>query len=246
MVNESKPSVSFKVRPSLYPCSSALTPSQTEFAVDMTCQSCVSAVRAALQPIPGIESYDIDLDRKQVVVTGRAAPSAVCRALKDTGRQVLVRGSGTASGEYTGPLPSGQRVKGMFCRDTRRRGRRDPRDAASGNHNSLGDALAAARISTSARHRAHGAGIDVPVTHAHGSHRQVPGLPCHILKTTSHDTDVRRLRRNDGRRDLPTTIDRPAAHPVDDTHARPINGLRRRIHRAASRPMATCRTRNGC
>ncbi|GHJ87113.1 hypothetical protein NliqN6_3515 [Naganishia liquefaciens] len=86
MVNESKPSVSFK----------------TEFAVDMTCQSCVSAIRSALEPLPGIESYDIDLARKQVVVTGKAAPSAVCRALKDTGRQVLVRGSGTASGTHEG------------------------------------------------------------------------------------------------------------------------------------------------
>ncbi|KAJ9120147.1 hypothetical protein QFC22_003046 [Naganishia vaughanmartiniae] len=82
MVNEAKSSVSFK----------------TEFAVDMTCQSCVSAVKKALAPIEGIEKYDIDLENKQVVITGRAAPSLLCKALKDTGRQVLVRGSGTASG----------------------------------------------------------------------------------------------------------------------------------------------------
>lgn len=69
----------------------------------MTCQSCVSAVKNALKPIEGIESYDIDLQNKQVVVTGRAAPSVLCKALKDTGRQVLVRGSGTASGKQAVP-----------------------------------------------------------------------------------------------------------------------------------------------
>lgn len=65
----------------------------------MTCQSCVSAVKNALAPIDGIEKFEIDLEHKQVVITGRAAPSTLCKALKDTGRQVLVRGSGTASGE---------------------------------------------------------------------------------------------------------------------------------------------------
>jgi copper chaperone len=44
---------------------------QTEFAVDMTCQSCVSAVTKALQTVPGVENYDINLEKKQVVVTGR-------------------------------------------------------------------------------------------------------------------------------------------------------------------------------
>jgi copper chaperone CopZ len=37
----------------------------------MTCQSCVSAVTKALQTVPGVEDYDINLEKKQVVVTGR-------------------------------------------------------------------------------------------------------------------------------------------------------------------------------
>jgi copper chaperone CopZ len=37
----------------------------------MTCQSCVSAVKKALSSIEGIDDYDIDLEKKQVVVTGR-------------------------------------------------------------------------------------------------------------------------------------------------------------------------------
>ncbi|KAG7530845.1 hypothetical protein FFLO_04752 [Filobasidium floriforme] len=75
---------------------------KTEFAVDMTCQSCVSAVTKALQTVPGVEDYDINLEKKQVVVTGRAPPSLVTRALKDTGRQILIRGSGTTTGEHEG------------------------------------------------------------------------------------------------------------------------------------------------
>jgi copper chaperone CopZ len=37
----------------------------------MTCQSCVSAVTKALQGVAGVEDYDINLEKKQVVVTGR-------------------------------------------------------------------------------------------------------------------------------------------------------------------------------
>lgn len=78
----------------------------------MTCKSCTSAVHSALSQTPGIESFEIDLERKQVVVTGRAAPSVVCRALKGTGRQVLVRGSGTASGEFGFSVPLTCGLKG--------------------------------------------------------------------------------------------------------------------------------------
>ncbi|WVO13851.1 hypothetical protein L204_101474 [Cryptococcus depauperatus] len=66
---------------------------KTEFAVDMTCQNCVEAVSGALRNIPGIERYDIDLEKKQVVVTGKTPPSQLLSALKSTNRQVIVRGT---------------------------------------------------------------------------------------------------------------------------------------------------------
>lgn len=86
MVNESMASMAFK----------------TEFAVDMTCESCVNDVKRALQNVQGIDSCDVDLSTKQVVVTGRAPPSVVSKALRGTGRQVLVRGAGNASGTHDG------------------------------------------------------------------------------------------------------------------------------------------------
>lgn len=72
----------------------------------MTCQSCVSSVNQALSSVEGIENVDINLEKKQVVVTGRAPPSQVTRALKSTGRQTLIRGSGTTTGEHEGAAVS--------------------------------------------------------------------------------------------------------------------------------------------
>jgi len=68
----------------------------------MTCQACVDDVKRALQKVQGVEGCEVDLATKQVVVTGRAPPSQVSKALKGTGRQVLVRGAGTASGSHEG------------------------------------------------------------------------------------------------------------------------------------------------
>ncbi|WVF68434.1 hypothetical protein IAT40_003199 [Kwoniella sp. CBS 6097] len=70
---------------------------KTEFAVDMTCQNCVNAVQGALRDIPGIERYDIDLEGKRVTITGKTPPSHLLSALKSTQRQVIVRGSSSAS-----------------------------------------------------------------------------------------------------------------------------------------------------
>lgn len=74
---------------------------RTEFAVDMTCQNCVNAVSTALREVPGVDRYDIDLEKKRVTVTGRVPPSHLFSALKSTNRQVIVRGSSSAS-PFTG------------------------------------------------------------------------------------------------------------------------------------------------
>ncbi|KAK8849607.1 hypothetical protein IAR55_004942 [Kwoniella newhampshirensis] len=70
---------------------------KTEFAVDMTCQNCVNAVSGALRDVPGVERYDIDLESKRVTITGKTPPSHLLTALKSTNRQVIVRGTSSAS-----------------------------------------------------------------------------------------------------------------------------------------------------
>ncbi|CEG82761.1 hypothetical protein RMATCC62417_16775 [Rhizopus microsporus] len=72
---------------------------KTEFAVDMTCESCVNAVSKVLEGISGINSFDVNLAEKKVIVEGTVAPSKVSKALKDTGRTVIVRGQGVPDGQ---------------------------------------------------------------------------------------------------------------------------------------------------
>ncbi|KAG0360482.1 hypothetical protein BG005_010615 [Podila minutissima] len=69
---------------------------KTEFAVEMTCLSCVQDVTNVLQGAEGIKKFDIDLKEQRVVVEGSAPPSSISRLLKNTGKTVIVRGSGVA------------------------------------------------------------------------------------------------------------------------------------------------------
>ncbi|KAI9470564.1 MAG: superoxide dismutase [Benjaminiella poitrasii] len=72
---------------------------KTEFAVEMTCQSCVDDVTKVLKTIPDIGSFDVDLEAKRVVVEGRAPPSKISKMLRETGRTVIVRGQGVPDGQ---------------------------------------------------------------------------------------------------------------------------------------------------
>ncbi|KAL0077499.1 superoxide dismutase [Phycomyces blakesleeanus] len=72
---------------------------KTEFAVEMTCQSCVNDITKVLQKIPDIKEFDVSLENQRVTVQGSAPPSQISRALKDTGRTVIVRGQGVANGQ---------------------------------------------------------------------------------------------------------------------------------------------------
>ncbi|RKP25098.1 superoxide dismutase [Syncephalis pseudoplumigaleata] len=75
---------------------------KTEFAVSMTCESCVQDIKAALKHESDIERIDIDLQNQSVVVEGKAPPSRLTRLLKETGRTVIVRGMGVANGQHVG------------------------------------------------------------------------------------------------------------------------------------------------
>ncbi|KAI8146761.1 superoxide dismutase [Fennellomyces sp. T-0311] len=72
---------------------------KTEFAVEMTCQACVNDIDKILKEFPDIKKYDIDLDDQRVMVEGTMAPSKVSRALKESGRTVVVRGQGVSDGQ---------------------------------------------------------------------------------------------------------------------------------------------------
>ncbi|XP_065177411.1 copper chaperone for superoxide dismutase-like [Sycon ciliatum] len=70
------------------------TPTKVEFAVKMTCQSCVAAVKNSLRDIDGVQGVDVDLQNERVVVTSTLPTAKVQSLLESSGRSVLVRGQG--------------------------------------------------------------------------------------------------------------------------------------------------------
>ncbi|KAI0127817.1 heavy-metal-associated domain-containing protein [Xylariales sp. AK1849] len=73
------------------------TPFQTLFAVHMTCDHCVEAVSKSLHSLDGITKVDASLKDQLVTVEGTAAPSAIVSAIEATGRDAILRGSGTSN-----------------------------------------------------------------------------------------------------------------------------------------------------
>ncbi|KAI9021109.1 superoxide dismutase [Hyaloraphidium curvatum] len=77
-------------------------PIKLEFAVDMTCDHCASAVRSALDKVSGISSLDISVPDKRVLVEGRAAPSRVLSAILGSGRAAVLRGQDSGAAQHLG------------------------------------------------------------------------------------------------------------------------------------------------
>lgn len=73
------------------------TPFQTLFAVHMTCESCVKSVSDSLYSLEGITKVDANLQDQLVAVEGTAAPSAIVSAIEATGRDAILRGSGSSN-----------------------------------------------------------------------------------------------------------------------------------------------------
>lgn len=84
---------------SVYP---AMATFKTEFAVELHCEACVKTVKEALSKQQGVQNYEISLKDQRVVVEGHAAPSQIARALKQDGRQVIVRGAGVTDNDDDG------------------------------------------------------------------------------------------------------------------------------------------------
>ncbi|KAK3313761.1 superoxide dismutase [Apodospora peruviana] len=73
------------------------TPFQTLFAVPMTCDGCVKDISGALHKLPGITKVEANLPDQLVSIEGTAPPSAIVEAIQATGRDAILRGSGTAN-----------------------------------------------------------------------------------------------------------------------------------------------------
>ncbi|XP_028842040.1 copper chaperone for superoxide dismutase [Denticeps clupeoides] len=65
-----------------------------EFAVQMTCSSCVQAVRGALEGTPGVQAVQIDLAGEQVLVESSLTSREVQDVIERTGRRAVLKGVG--------------------------------------------------------------------------------------------------------------------------------------------------------
>lgn len=67
---------------------------QVEFAVRMTCQKCVNAIRESIADVEGIKDIDISLERGTVIVETNLPYSVIQEKIEKTGRQAVLKGYG--------------------------------------------------------------------------------------------------------------------------------------------------------
>jgi copper chaperone for superoxide dismutase len=67
-----------------------------EYAVELTCGACASAVREALQALPEVQAVEVYLDTSTVLVTGDVPIDSVLSAIQTTGRVAALVGTGSA------------------------------------------------------------------------------------------------------------------------------------------------------
>lgn len=86
--------------------------SQIEFAVQMTCTSCVKAVRDSLN-VPGVSNVAINLENNSVVLDTTLTTSEVLRHLESSGRKAVVKGYG-GSLAAVAILDIGKHIQGVI------------------------------------------------------------------------------------------------------------------------------------
>lgn len=92
---------------------------EATYAVDMHCTDCTIDIRSCLGDVKGIEDLVFDVDKKLMKVKGVAAPSAIISALRDCGRDGVIRGTGNPNSaavsilEHFQKLTNKSLVKGL-------------------------------------------------------------------------------------------------------------------------------------
>ncbi|KAJ5907459.1 hypothetical protein N7495_000141 [Penicillium taxi] len=74
-----------------------IQPFQTTFAVPMTCEGCVKDISSSLYKLDGINKVDANIKDQLLFIEGTAAPSSIVTAIQETGRDAILRGSGTTN-----------------------------------------------------------------------------------------------------------------------------------------------------
>ncbi|PGH01569.1 hypothetical protein GX51_05134 [Blastomyces parvus] len=74
-----------------------MQPFKATFSVPLTCDSCIEEVSKSLYALDGIKNVQGNLKDQLLLVEGTAAPSAIVAAIQSTGRDAILRGSGSSN-----------------------------------------------------------------------------------------------------------------------------------------------------
>ncbi|KAF7991776.1 hypothetical protein HCN44_010577 [Aphidius gifuensis] len=70
---------------------------KVEFAVQMTCQSCVDSIEKSLSSLNGVDKIDVSLERGTVVVQSSLPYTLIQEKIEDSGRRAVFKGYGENS-----------------------------------------------------------------------------------------------------------------------------------------------------
>ncbi|XP_071833220.1 copper chaperone for superoxide dismutase-like isoform X3 [Apostichopus japonicus] len=92
------------------------TPTKVEFAVQMTCQSCVDAIKNSFKDIAGVQSLTVNLAQEQVIVESILTSFQIQEILEQTGWRAVLKGQGSKLqhlGAAVSVLEASAQVKGV-------------------------------------------------------------------------------------------------------------------------------------
>lgn len=94
---------------------------ETTFQVPLSCEDCIQSVSTSLYQLQGIHHVQADLKSQLVSITGTCAPSEIVKAIEDTGRDAILRGSGRDGmaavcilETHSSAVPISQHVRGLI------------------------------------------------------------------------------------------------------------------------------------
>ncbi|CAK7263321.1 copper chaperone [Sporothrix epigloea] len=74
----------------------ATHPFWTQFAVPLSCDDCIKDISKVLHRVSGIQKVEGNLEEQLLAIEGTVPPSAIVKAIQETGRDAILRGSGTS------------------------------------------------------------------------------------------------------------------------------------------------------
>jgi copper chaperone for superoxide dismutase len=81
----------------------------------MECQDCVDSVSKILKEIKGVNAFDVSLEDQSVFVEGTVAPSKITKALRESGRAAVLRGSGDSGDGLGRPIEKTTNAGAAVC-----------------------------------------------------------------------------------------------------------------------------------